>query len=270
MAFKIRSIFEAVRSSCQRQWASEKGWTAAQSIVIKNLATLTAIVGVTVLLTGSLNGGTAIANHRPCPNSKVVVALSQPEDCETACTGAIDAISFLEANGFRLAGPIHIHPMGRITEGVLADAFGYFDIQTERIHVQSFSASHGEVQGVGMFGLPMDRDLYRSIVVHEVAHLIASHNFTMESPPGMAQEYIAYVTQLTTMPPSLRSRILANFPGEGFRTSMEINSINYMLSPEKFAVGVYRHFVRTENGAAYFRRLLTGEIRLDLWMDAVN
>ena len=225
--------------------------------------TLITIVGVAFLLTGSLNGGTAVANHRPCPNSKVVVALSQPEDCEIACTGAIDAISFLEANGLRLAGPINILPMGRITDEILADAFGYFDSRTERIYVQGFSASQRAVQGLGIFGLPMDRDLYRSIVAHEVAHLIASHNFTMKSPPGMAQEYIAYVTQLATMPPGLRDRILANFPGEGFRTSMEISPVIHMLSPENFAVRVYRHFVRTENGAAYFHRLLTGEIRID-------
>ncbi len=84
-------------------------WTAAQSIVINNLATLSATVGVAILLTGSPNGGTAKADHRPCHNSKVVVALSQSEDREIACTGAIDAISFLEANGFRLGGPINIH-----------------------------------------------------------------------------------------------------------------------------------------------------------------
>ncbi len=226
--------------------------------------TLTAIVGVAVLLTGSLNGGTAKADHRPCHNSKAVVDSSHPEDWETACAGAIDAISFLEANGFRLGGPINIHMMGRIAEKKLAHAFGYFDSQDERVHVLNFSASHGAVQGVGIFGLPMDRDLYRSIVTHEVAHLIASHNFTMESPPRVAQEYIAYVTQLATMPPGLRDRILANFPGEGFRTSMQINSVIHMLSPEIFAVRAYRHFVRTENGAAFFRRLLTEEIPLDL------
>ncbi len=234
---------------------------------MKTPTTLIAIVGVAALLTGSLNGGMAMDNHRPCPNSKVVVALSQSEDCETACTGAIDAISFLEANGLRLVGPINIHPMGRITDEIFANALGFFDSRTERIYVQSFSTSQGAVQGSEIFGLPMDRDLYRSIVVHEVAHLIAIHNFTMESPPGMAQEYIAYVTQLATMPPGLRDRILANFPGEGFRTSMEISPVIHMLSPENFAVRVYRHFVRTENGAAYFRRLLMGEIRLNSWMD---
>ncbi len=240
---------------------SDSVWIMAKG---SRLPLVTATVGVALLLTGSLTGGMAKADDRPCHNSKVVVALSQSEDRETACTGAIDAISFLEINGLRLAGPIHIHLMGRITEGVLPDALGYFDSRTLRVHVQNFSASKEAVQGLGIFGLPMDRDLYRSIVVHEVAHLIASHNFTMESPPRAAQEYIAYVTQLATMPPSLRGRILANFPGEGFQTSVEINSINYMFSPQKFAVGVYRHFVRTENGAAYFRRLLAGEIRPDL------
>ena len=235
---------------------------------MRNLATLTATVGIALLLTGSLNGGMAKADQRPCQNSKAVVDFSQPEDWETACAGAIDAISFLEANGFRSGGPINIHMIGRIPEEILADAFGYFDNRTERIHVQSFSAYQGAVQGLEMFGLPMDQVLYQSIVIHEVAHLIARHNFTMKSPSRAAEEYIAYVTQLATMPPGLRGRILAKFTGEGFRTSTQINSLIYMFSPEKFAVGAYRHFVRAENGAAFFRRLLTGEIQLDLWMDA--
>jgi len=193
-----------------------------------------------------------------------MVTLSQPEDCETACTAVIDALSFLEANGFRLPGPIHIDPMERITEGVLADALGYFDSQTVRVYVRNFSASQEAVQRLGIFGLPMNRDLYRSIVVHEAAHLIADHNFTMESPSPAAQEYIAYVTQLATMPTHLRDRILTNFPGEGFRTSTQINLIIYMFSPKKFAVGAYRHFIRAENGVVFFRHLLTGEIQLGI------
>lgn len=243
--------------------SSEQYTNNARSNVIEKSPILIAIIGVVVLLTGSLNGGTAKALHQPCSNSMVMVTLSQPEDCETACTAVIDALFFLETNGFRLPGLIHVDPMGRITEGVLGDAFGYFDSQTGRIHVQNFSTSQEVVQGLGIFGLPMNRDLYRSIVAHEAAHLIADHNFTMESPSPAAQEYIAYVTQLATMPPGLRDRILTNFPGEGFRTSTQINSLVYMFSPEKFAVGAYRHFVRAENGAVFFRRLVTGEIRLD-------
>ncbi len=97
-----------------KEVGKRNGWTAVQSNFMKKPTTLIAIVGVAVLLTGSLSGGTTIANHRPCLNPKVVIALSQPEDCEIACTGAIEAISFLEANGLRLAGPINIFPMGRI------------------------------------------------------------------------------------------------------------------------------------------------------------
>jgi len=237
---------------------------AARSNAIAKPTILIAIIGVVVLLTLFLNVGAAKAYHQPCSGPMVVVTLSHPEDCKIACVGVIDALSFLEANGFRLPGPIHIDPMERIAEEVSADALGYFDSQTVRVYVRSFSASQEAVQGLGVFGLPMNRDLYRSIVAHEVAHLIADHNFAMESPSRAAHEYIAYVTQLATMPPDLRDRILTNSPGEGFRTSTQINLIIYMFSPDKFAVGAYRHFVRAENGAAFFRRLLTGEIQLDL------
>ncbi len=264
MSFQTGSVFEAVRLSCQRSWVREMGRTGARCNAIAKPAILIAIIGVVVLLAGSLIGSAAKAYHQPCSNSMVVVTLSQPEDCKIACAGVIDALSFLETNGFRLPGPIHIDPMERITEGVSADALGYFDSQTVRVYVRNFSASQEVVQGLGIFGLPMNRDLYRSVVVHEVAHLIAGHNFAMESPSRVAQEYIAYVTQLATMPPGLRNLILTNFPGEGFQTSMQINSIIYMFSPEKFAVEAYRHYVRAENGAAFFRRLLTGEIQLDL------
>jgi hypothetical protein len=82
---------------------------------MKNLTTLTATVGVALLITGSLNGGTATAEDRSCHNSKAVIDFSQPEDWEAACASAIDAISFLEPNGFRLGGPINIHMMWRIS-----------------------------------------------------------------------------------------------------------------------------------------------------------
>jgi hypothetical protein len=231
---------------------------------MKKRATSTAIVGVVLLLTESLNGCTSKVGHRPCPNSKVVVAAAQPEDWETACRGAIDAITFLEANGFRYGGLINIHIVSRMAEKKTHHIFGFFDSRDERVHILKFSAIRRMVQ---VFGLPIDRDLYRSIVTHEVAHLIANHNFTMKSPARAAQEYIDYVTQLATMHPSLRKRVLVCFSGPGFENTREINSLVFALAPDAFAVMAYRHFVRPENGMTFFRRLLTGDAPINHGLD---
>ena len=101
----------------------------------------------------------------------------------------------------------------------------------------------------------MDPDLHRSIVAHEVAHAIASQNLP-EKQAFVTQEYIAYVTQLATMPPDVREKVLANFPNNSFDTDEQINMTIFMMAPEVFAVKAYRHFLKPENGAAFFQRLL--------------
>ena len=60
---------------------------------------------------------------------------------------------------------------------------------------------------------------------------------------------------------------MTNFPGKGFRDYKSINTVTLMMSPDNFAVGVYRHFLRPENGADFFHALLTERIRVDygLW-----
>jgi hypothetical protein len=115
---------------------------------------------------------------------------------------------------------------------------------------------------VEMFGMPVDHDLYKSLIVHEVAHVIASKNFAV-AQTFIAHEYIAYVTQLSTMPSVLREKILADLPGDGFTATEQINLTLFILSPELFAVQAYRHFQRPENGAAFLQRLLREEFSID-------
>ncbi len=224
---------------------------------------LSVLLAVTLLLGWSPLAGTARADRLRCANTSATVTFSEPADGETACTGAVDAIAFLEANGFNTGGPIEIHMVTRIPEDKMTGVWGCFDRPHGQIYVLKYSACRGVRQCAGIFGLPTDRDLHRSLVAHEVAHAITSHNPSVENAPWVAQEYIAYVTQLATMPPGLRGRVLARFRGEGFETSAQINLTILMVAPDVFAVRAYRHFAKLEKGAAFFRRLLTGELHVN-------
>lgn len=197
-----------------------------------------------------------------CPDPSIEIRYSDWLDRDTVCGGAMDAKAFLGNSGFEVAWPIRICVVPVLPSGS-PEAYGYFDGQSGLIHVLSFDASHFTADAAELFGEPISRALYRSIVAHEVAHLIAERNFAVEAPARAAQEYIAYATQFATMPAEIRSRILANDHSQGFRNRRRINSIIWMFSPSQFAVEAYRHFIRPENGTGFLRGLVNGEILLD-------
>ena len=101
--------------------------------------------------------------------------------------------------------------------------------------------------------------MYRSLVSHEVAHAIASCNFTIPDPSIQAQEYVAYVAMFSMMNPNLRELVLAENPGEGFDSELEMNEIVYSLDPMHFGVEAYRHYLKQEQGTTFLLRVLSGE-----------
>jgi len=113
------------------------------------------------------------------------------------------------------------------------------------------------------FGVPIDRSLYRSVVSHEVAHLVADFNFTIAKPSIQAKEYIAYITQFSTMEPVFRDRVLLHFPGEAFEGDWQMSTTIYMFDCMGFGVRAYRHFLKLEDGDEYLHAILNGEALFD-------
>lgn len=235
-----------------------------RTTTIVALAVGTSLVLAATRFHGALNGGD------PCADINVVGADDPSMTPDTICQAAAAATAFLAANGLQADGPVRMRVVPSLPEAASDWAYGYFDSRDQWIYLLDYSASQRvaeEAGGAGIFRLPMDVDLYRGIVAHEVAHAVASGNFTNPDPPRAAQEYIAYVTQLATLAPATRELVLTDFPGRGFSDHRSINSVTLMMSPDNFAVGVYRHFLRPDNGSDFFDDLLTERVRVDygLW-----
>ena len=113
------------------------------------------------------------------------------------------------------------------------------------------------------FGIPIDHSLYRSLASHEVAHLVADYNFKIPRPSILAKESIAYVTQLSTMKPVLRERVLSNFPRGGFEGDWQFNTIHYLFNCMSFGAGAYWHFQKQASGRDYFQAILTGKVLIE-------
>ena len=186
----------------------------------------------------------------------MVVHSEVAPDALIACAGAGDAIRFLGALGLTTTGEINLRIVDQLPGSGSSSRSGCYIAHERCAYLVTLAA----LQERGTpFDLPIDRMLYQSMAAHEVAHVIAANNFVISAPRIEAQEYIAYVTMLETMPAKYRELLLARFPGEGFSNETEINSTIYLFDPLRFGVRAFRHFLREENGRAFVLRILAGQ-----------
>jgi hypothetical protein len=191
-----------------------------------------------------------------CRDANVTVHSSDPADAKSVCDGAADAVGFLAARGLETNGTVEVVIVDRLPEPISPPAFGGYLRSERRAYLLTFSkiAERGTV-----FNLPLDRTLYRSLAIHEVAHAIAALNFRIENPSIEAEEFIAYTTMFTTLPKTYRDPVLKRFVDDNFANEFQINSLAYLLNPVRFGVLAYKYFMKPENGADFLQQILAGQ-----------
>jgi len=219
-----------------------------------NLAAVARTAWLALVLAAAACPANVLAERLLCPGTDISVSHSDAADADSACQAAAYSIAFLESNGYTRGGGFEMQIVDRLPPENIPHSLGSLDHRNRQIRVLSFAeVSRGQKS---ILGLPADRELYRSLIAHEVAHLIALRNFSFDRPTMVAQEYIAGVTQIATLPSELRQVILTLYPGDGFRSTAAINLTLFLFDPHFFAVQAYRHFSRPENGATFLRALL--------------
>jgi hypothetical protein len=201
-------------------------------------------------------GATAVR----CGARQVTVRSPDTAEALLACLGARDAVDFLSAQGLAVNDEIAIEEVSALPAVAAPTSAGAF-LESER-RVVILTYPRFEKFGT-WFGLPIDRRLYRSLIAHEMAHAIAHSNFAIAEPSIQAKEYIAYVTQLATMPPELRKSVMSQFSDHGYQDEAKMSSTIYMFDPMRFGVQAYRHFLRPENGRAFLHAILEGKVLVE-------
>ena len=193
-----------------------------------------------------------------CNVLNAVVVVRSPEHSDTliVCEGSRDAIVFLAFQGLDVPRDIAIELFARLPAVVSATATGRYLESERRALVLVYSQFR---KFKTWFGIPIDRSLYRSLVSHEVAHLVADYNFKISKPTIQAKEYIAYVTQFSTMEPAFRERVLSHFPCKAFEGDWQMSTTIYMFDCMGFGVRAYRHFLLLTDGDQYLHAILNGE-----------
>lgn len=213
------------------------------------------------MLTATIWGSAEVPALPPvevrCETSNVVVHSTLRRDAQTACEGARDAIVFLASQGMEVDGPVSIDLVEALPPDASDSAAGCYFAAEHRALVLSYPEFTKQGR---WFEIEIDRDLYRSVVTHEVAHSIAAANFKPGRPAIQAHEYIAYVTMFETMRPGQRERVLSEYPGNGFEHDAQMTSTIYMFDPMRFGVQAWRHFVGQASGRDYLHAVLAGDV----------
>lgn len=202
----------------------------------------------------------AFSDEIRCNNLNVVVHSPDHRDAVIACEGARDAIEFLESQNLDVTNNISIEIVTNLPPVVSRSAAGCYLESERRVLILVYSEFK---KFKTWFGISINRFLYRSLISHEVAHSVADYNFKIPKPSIQAKEYIAYVTQLSTMEPALRKRVMSHFKCKAFEGDWQIYETIYMFDCMEFGVRVYLHFLNLANRRDYLQSILNGKVLIE-------
>jgi len=220
-----------------------------------------------VLLLGWVFAGGAGAQGLPsaaepplhaCPGAgQVLVRAAAASDAQTACEGVQQALLFLARAGLSPPPSTTVEIVPELPGELAGRAVGCYLRETRSIRLLTYEAFEA---GGQWFRMKVDRDLYRSVAAHEMAHAVVGCHSEPRLLPVAAHEYVAYVVLFATMEPGLRQRLLAKFPGSGFSSTLQINDINHIANPNQYGVDVWRHYLNRPNRSAWLREVISGQV----------
>jgi hypothetical protein len=207
--------------------------------------------------------GSAPANapaFSPCPAIRIDPKDFGQNERSLICDAADETRAFFRAHGIDIKRSIHVRASDRQADPVLPH-IGAYTLASKTVRLIGLAQAGHQVPENTLFGLPLNATLYQSVVVHELAHAVANQHFADSRPSLVAQEYIAYAAQLSTMEPATRQRILTSNKLPPYKSIDEMSSIYYAMNPNGFGIKAYLHFVSLDDPGRFLRRLLAGDIQ---------
>jgi len=202
----------------------------------------------------------ATAATTRCPGTEIFVESANPAEVPEACRSVDDLRPFLDTIGLGLPRGVTIRLVDRAPGTPLeADPFvAVYDGEIHAILMLDYDVALKELPSPPPGGLAITgRAMWRSYIVHELAHAAIHLSCVRVCPRRAVHEYVAYVAQLSCLPADLRVAALERYNAVGpFTNETQIDEIFYELNPELFAAKSYRHYQQPQNGPQFVRRML--------------
>jgi hypothetical protein len=193
-----------------------------------------------------------------CKHKDIVVIAEKETDCEAVCDAVEIGEPFLASVDLPIPMGIAIKLFKNLSRSGQHNSIGCYDPRNHEIRVLTIEAAlNASSLSPTEFGILMNRAIWQSYVIHEIAHASSEKKFATGVSKCAASEYISSVVQLATLPETEREKILENYSElSGFDNPGQITMTYYAIDPGRFTVNAYLHYSRTENGPGFIKKLL--------------
>ena len=190
-----------------------------------------------------------------CNNSGVIVTYTKIEDYHLVCEAVNKVIEIANKIGISEELNISISLVDRLMINNTVELLAFFNPNSMEIQVLSMQACQHTFGKEVVFGQELDKELYRSIIIHEIAHALFWNNMGNKVIAREIHEYFAYIIQLALLDKSHRDKIIYLNDVPAYSNRSEISEEYYLLSPAYFAVKSYLHFISIKEDWSYLRSL---------------
>ena len=190
-----------------------------------------------------------------CAHPAITVAAQDASLVAEVCAVVDRTLPRLAACGLDPHHPVRIAVSD---SAAIPGLMAHYGIRSDQIVVRSPGRLTTVLGADSLYRLLPVRDLFDSILAHELTHA-----FFVETPCGQstciaAHEYIASAMQLDALPPASRDLLLnAHAPGRP-PVLEDFTDAALKGDPETFAIDAWRHFRQPGNGCAFLRALVDG------------
>ena len=217
---------------------------------------------VSVILIGSLFCIDSDAAVYQCPNlSAVNIITDGVADSDFICTTAEKTFAFLNRFGLLSDRTVTVKLIAQPLHSTLGSVYGGYDPYEDQILLMTFDSIVAQPEVYSLFSDSFDRIEYAGIIAHELTHAMVQDLLHIK-PDAMAheyvvaQEYLAYATQIAVMPDQRKRNLAEKLDVEAWQSGHIINAVYMAFAPHKFAVKSYLHLTSLEDPQGFINILL--------------
>lgn len=202
-----------------------------------------------------------IVSAQDCEGISIHAPTADQDEVQEICRAARHATELLNQCEIKSEKPLNIIIQDELIHPSGLPVFAFFHSPRNQIEITDFAAFKKLIKpGSPYYKLP-SRELYESLIAHEVTHAITCDLIKGSGCPRVAHEYIAAVIQMSSMSDSARQVLLSAFPRS---TPVELemfNEFSFYSAPQWFVANAFRHYNTLENRCEFLRDILNGEVQ---------
>jgi len=213
--------------------------------------------------------------YADCQLPENLVVSGDTEQYRQLCTAYQTAERFFTEHGFnvntsKVKGKVYFEKEVKIpvTDSLGNSTFiggtrvlGMFDRSSGELRITDEKDPWIKHPGRTYFKLQYTPELYHSVLVHELVHLLSKQFYQYQDYGHAQEEYIAYAAQIWSMDEKTRQSVLNRCKNCQFTNKYNINDIIHFSGPHEFGVMSWNHFSGPEGGTNFLNRIYTGDFK---------